>query len=71
MRQLVRAVDLEGTFMNIELLRQLCETPGVPGHEDRVRDLILKATDWIIWSNYVYMTCKDHEPRPGGATPKC
>ncbi|WP_196778404.1 M42 family metallopeptidase [Thalassorhabdomicrobium marinisediminis] len=26
--------------MNTELLRDLCETPGVPGHEDRVRDLI-------------------------------
>jgi len=26
--------------MNIDLLRSLCETPGVPGHEDRVRDLI-------------------------------
>lgn len=25
---------------NIELLRRLCETPGVPGHEERVRDLI-------------------------------
>ena len=27
--------------MNIDLLRRLCETPGVPGHEERVRDLIL------------------------------
>ena len=26
--------------MNIDLLRKLCETPGVPGCEDRVRDLI-------------------------------
>ncbi len=26
--------------MNIDLLRKLCETPGVPGHEERVRDLI-------------------------------
>ncbi|MEM9778681.1 MAG: M20/M25/M40 family metallo-hydrolase [Pseudomonadota bacterium] len=26
--------------MNIDLLRALCETPGVPGHEERVRDLI-------------------------------
>ena len=25
---------------NIELLKRLCETPGVPGHEERVRDLI-------------------------------
>ena len=26
--------------MNIELLQRLCETPGVPGHEERVRGLI-------------------------------
>lgn len=27
--------------MNIDLLKRLCETPGVPGFEDRVRDLIM------------------------------
>ena len=26
--------------MNIDLLKRLCETPGVPGHEERVRGLI-------------------------------
>jgi endoglucanase len=26
--------------MNIDLLKRLCEVPGVPGNEDRVRDLI-------------------------------
>ena len=26
--------------MNTDLLKRLCETPGVPGHEDRVRALI-------------------------------
>lgn len=26
--------------VNLDLLRKLCETPGVPGHERRVRDLI-------------------------------
>ena len=26
--------------MNLDLLKRLCETPGVPGHERRVRDLI-------------------------------
>lgn len=26
--------------MNVDLLRRLCETPGVPGHEERVRALI-------------------------------
>ena len=28
--------------MNIKLLQSLCETPGVPGHEERVRTLIKK-----------------------------
>ncbi|MCA9284835.1 MAG: M20/M25/M40 family metallo-hydrolase [Phycisphaerales bacterium] len=28
--------------LNVELLRRLCETPGVPGREERVRDLIRK-----------------------------
>jgi len=27
--------------MNLDLLKTLCETPGVPGHEHRVRDLIM------------------------------
>lgn len=31
--------------MNIDLLRRLCETPGVPGHEHRVRDLILSEIE--------------------------
>lgn len=34
--------------MNIELLRRLCETPGVPGHEDRVRDLICGEIDGLF-----------------------
>ncbi|MEM9970906.1 MAG: M20/M25/M40 family metallo-hydrolase [Pseudomonadota bacterium] len=34
--------------MNIELLKRLCETPGVPGHEDRVRDLILGEVDGLF-----------------------
>ena len=34
--------------MNIELLRQLCETPGVPGHEERVRDLIKTETKGLF-----------------------
>ncbi len=28
--------------MNLTLLKALCETPGVPGHEERVRNLITK-----------------------------
>lgn len=31
----------------------------------RVATAIQKATDWMIWSNYVYMTCSDHEPGAG------
>lgn len=32
---------------NIELLKHLCETPGVPGHEERVRDLIRKEIEGL------------------------
>ncbi|MBK9638246.1 MAG: M42 family peptidase, partial [Bacteroidetes bacterium] len=28
--------------MNLALLKLICETPGAPGHESKVRDLILK-----------------------------
>ncbi|MBL0926422.1 MAG: M20/M25/M40 family metallo-hydrolase [Phycisphaerales bacterium] len=28
--------------MNVDLLRRLCETPGIPGREERVRELIKK-----------------------------
>ena len=31
--------------MNIDLLKRLCETSGVPGHEERVRDLIMGEID--------------------------
>lgn len=31
--------------MNIDLLKRLCETPGVPGNETRVRDLIRAEAD--------------------------
>ncbi|MBS8262439.1 M42 family peptidase [Roseibium polysiphoniae] len=34
--------------MNIDLLRRLCETPGVPGHEHRVRELILSEIDGLF-----------------------
>ncbi len=34
--------------MNTELLRQLCETPGVPGHEDRVRALIMGEIEGLF-----------------------
>ena len=28
--------------MNIALLKLICETPGAPGHEHRVREVVLK-----------------------------
>ncbi len=34
--------------MNLDLLRRLCETPGVPGHEDRVRALITSEIDGLF-----------------------
>lgn len=34
--------------MNIDLLRRLCETPGVPGHEHRVRDLITAEIEGLF-----------------------
>ena len=34
--------------MNIDLLKRLCETPGVPGQEDRVRDLIAAEAEGLF-----------------------
>jgi putative aminopeptidase FrvX len=34
------SIEKERVGMNIELLKRLCETPGVPGREERVRALI-------------------------------
>ncbi len=34
--------------MNIALLKALCETPGVPGNEHRVRDLITQEIDGLF-----------------------
>lgn len=34
--------------MNIDLLRRLCETPGVPGREERVRDLISREVKGLF-----------------------
>lgn len=30
-------------------------------HDPRVQKLILRATDWMIWTNYIYMTCSDQK----------
>ena len=34
--------------MITELLKRLCETPGVPGNEHRVRDLVVKEIDGLF-----------------------
>jgi len=34
--------------MNVELLKRLCETPGVPGREERVRALIEREVDGLF-----------------------
>jgi len=34
--------------MNIDLLKRLCETPGVPGREHRVRELILSEIEGLF-----------------------
>jgi len=34
--------------MNTDLLKRLCETPGVPGHEERVRALITAEIDGLF-----------------------
>ena len=34
--------------MNTDLLKRLCETPGVPGHEERVRELILSEIEGLF-----------------------
>lgn len=54
--------------MNIELLKRLCETPGVPGREDRVRELIEKEAkglfDEIRTDAMGSLLCR-REPRAG------
>lgn len=37
-------MSTNGTFGEFELLRKLTETPGVPGREERIRELILEET---------------------------
>ncbi|MFG0294092.1 MAG: M42 family metallopeptidase [Phycisphaerales bacterium JB050] len=34
--------------MNLDLLKRLCETPGIPGREDRVRELIISEVDELF-----------------------
>jgi len=34
--------------LDIDLLKRLCETPGIPGHEDRVRELIRAEVSGLV-----------------------
>ncbi len=36
------------TAVNIDLLKRLCETPGIPGREERVRALIIKEAEELF-----------------------
>jgi endoglucanase len=59
--------------MNIDLLKALCETPGVPGHEDRVRDLIRAECEGLFDEVHVdpmgSLLCK-RNGRKGGTPQK-
>jgi len=38
----------EGTFVSLELLKQLTETPGVPGREERIREVVRKELESLV-----------------------
>ncbi|GAB4382531.1 MAG: M42 family metallopeptidase [Phycisphaerales bacterium] len=56
--------------MNIDLLKRLCETPGIPGREERVRALIEKEVkglfDEITTDAMGSLICRRH-PRAGSS----
>ncbi|MBI1189666.1 MAG: M20/M25/M40 family metallo-hydrolase [Tepidisphaera sp.] len=58
---------------NIDLLKRLCETPGVPGREERVRDLILSEIDGLFDDVQIdamgSLICTRH-PRPAKKSAK-
>lgn len=35
-------------MINVDLLKRLCETPGIPGREERVREVILEEIDGLF-----------------------
>jgi len=59
--------------MNIDLLKALCETPGAPGHEHRVRDLITKEVkglfDEVKTDAMGSLMCKRNPTKKGKGTP--
>lgn len=54
--------------MNIDLMKRLCETPGIPGREERVRDLIKNEVrglfDEVTVDPLGSLICR-RAPRPG------
>ena len=34
--------------MNIQLLKEICETPGAPGHENRIREVVLREIKSLV-----------------------
>ena len=59
--------------MNIDLLQRLCETPGVPGREDRVRRLIQAEVEGLfdatVTDQLGSLICR-RAPRPGADGPE-
>ncbi len=57
--------------MNIDLLKRLCETPGIPGREERVRELIMKESEGLFDEMRVdamgSLICR-RAPRGGGGS---
>jgi endoglucanase len=55
--------------VNIDLLKRLCETPGIPGREERVRELVLKEVkglfDEVTTDPMGSLICR-RSPRTGG-----
>ena len=60
--------------MNIDLLKRLCETPGVPAHEHRVRELIEKEVeglfDEVRTDAMGSLHCVSHAKSGGDTPPK-
>jgi tetrahedral aminopeptidase len=60
-------------MLNIDLLKRLCETPGVPGREERVRALVEKEIkglfDEVTVDPMGSLICR-RAPRPNGARKK-
>ena len=60
--------------MNIDLLKKLCETPGVPGRENRIRALIEKEVeglfDEVVTDPMGSLLCKRNPTGKTSGTPK-